>query len=71
MGINQATQQFYRLPQLKALLGVSSSTIWSWAKQGNFPKPIKLSANVTAWKASDVEAWVQARIEASQGKEAA
>ncbi len=71
MGLNQATQQFYRLPQVKTLLGVSSSTIWSWTKQGSFPKPIKLSANVTAWRASDIDAWALARIEASHGKEAA
>ncbi|MCB5184012.1 AlpA family phage regulatory protein [Methylobacillus gramineus] len=71
MGMNQAVQQFYRLPQLKVLLGVSGSTIWSWTKQGLFPKPIKLSTNVTAWKASDVDAWAQARIEASQSQEVA
>ena len=58
--------QFYRLPQLKAHLNVSSSSIWAWVKAGKFPKPIKLSENCTAWNAEDVEAWVQSRISASQ-----
>ena len=58
--------QFYRLPQLKARLNVSGSSIWAWVKAGKFPKPIKLSENCTACNASDVEAWAQSRIAASQ-----
>ena len=58
--------QFYRLPQLKARLNVSGSSIWAWVKAGKFPKPIKLSANTTAWNAADIEAWVQSRIDASR-----
>lgn len=58
--------QFYRLPTLKQRLGVSSSTIWSWIKQGKFPRGTKLSDNVTAWDASLVEAWAQSRIAASK-----
>lgn len=58
--------QFYRLPQLKARLNVSGSSIWAWVKAGRFPKPIKLSENCTAWNAADVEAWVQSRIAASK-----
>ena len=61
-----ATPQFYRLPQLKARLNVSGSSIWAWVKKGKFPKPVKLSENTTAWSAADVEAWAQSRIEASK-----
>lgn len=63
-----ATQQFYRLPQVKARLGVSGSSIWAWVKKGTFPAPIKLAENTTAWHISDIEAWEQSRISASQGK---
>ena len=58
--------QFYRLPTLKQRLGVSGSTIWNWIKQGKFPRGVKLSDNVTAWNAADIDAWAQARISASQ-----
>ena len=57
--------QFYRLPQLKARLNVSGSSIWAWVRAGKFPKPIKLSENTTAWNAVDVEAWSQSRIATS------
>jgi prophage regulatory protein len=59
------TAQFYRLSTLKQRLGVSGSTIWSWIKQGKFPRGIKISDNVTAWNAADVERWAAARITAS------
>lgn len=58
--------QLYRLPTLKQRLGVSGSTIWSWIKKGKFPRGIKISDNVTAWSAADVDAWVQSHIAASQ-----
>ena len=58
--------KFYRLPQVKACLGVSGSSIWAWVKKGTFPAPVRLSANCTAWNAADVEAWAQSRIAASQ-----
>ncbi len=63
---NFATQQFYRLPQLKARLGVSGSSIWAWVKKGSFPPPIKLAENTTAWHISDIESWEKARIDASK-----
>ena len=58
--------QFYRLPHLKQRLGVSGSTIWNWIKQGKFPRGHKLSENVTAWDAAEIEEWAQSRIAASQ-----
>ena len=58
--------QFYRLPQLKANLKVSGSSIWAWVKAGKFPKPVKLSPNCTAWSAQVVDAWAAERIASSQ-----
>jgi prophage regulatory protein len=58
--------QFYRLPQLKARLSVSGSSIWSWVQKGTFPKPIKLSERCTAWDAASVERWATERIAASR-----
>lgn len=62
---------FYRLPQLKARLGVSGSSIWLWVKKGTFPAPIKLAENTTAWRVEDIEKWANGRIEASQQLKAA
>jgi prophage regulatory protein len=61
--------QFYRLSQLKQQLSVSRSSIWSWVKEGTFPKPIKLGKNCTAWNAEDVHAWVEKRTLLSSREE--
>jgi len=60
--------KFYRLKQVREIAGgVAPSTIWGWVKRGEFPKPIKLSANCTAWDSADIEAWAQSRKAASKG----
>lgn len=64
------TPQFYRLPQLKARLGVSGSSIWAWVKKGTFPAPIKLAENTTAWHILDIEKWELSRITANHKNEA-
>lgn len=48
-------------PASRGILSVSEKTIWQWVKQGKFPKPIKLSANVTVWRLSDVTTWIEAK----------
>ena len=42
-----------RLWQVLALVPVSRSHWWAGVKDGRYPKPIKLSARVTVWRASD------------------
>ncbi|TCV85870.1 helix-turn-helix transcriptional regulator [Sulfurirhabdus autotrophica] len=59
----EITRKLLRINTLAAKLDVSTSTIWYWLKNGNFPKPIKLGANSTVWLESDIEAWLQSRIE--------
>ena len=44
----------YRLPKVLELVPVSASTWWAGVRDGRFPKPIRLSKRVTAWKASDI-----------------
>ncbi len=48
------------------LLGFSKSTLWRKAgdEGGEFPKPVKLSAGVTAFRVGDVRAWLKSRAQA-------
>lgn len=52
---------YIRLPVLKRLYGVSSATIWRGVKQGNIPKPNKLSERCTAWNVGQVRAALAAK----------
>lgn len=59
--------QFIRLPRVREIVGgVGASTIWNWVKRGEFPQPIKLSANTTAWDLREVDAWARQRIAATR-----
>lgn len=42
---------------LATRFGVAVQTIWHWSRIGHFPAPVKLSAGVTRWRLSDVEAF--------------
>jgi prophage regulatory protein len=35
----------------------SHATLWRKVRDGSFPRPLKLSAGVTAWRESDVLDW--------------
>lgn len=41
-------------PPIPPIIPVSSSTWWSWVKDGKAPSPLKLSARVTAWHSKDI-----------------
>lgn len=34
---------------------VSRVSIWRWAQQGVLPKPIRVGANCTRWRADEIE----------------
>jgi len=52
---------YQRRQQVEKLIQVSRPTLYRWIKQGKFPKPIRLGANMVRWKASDIEAWLTER----------
>lgn len=54
-----------RLPSILERVHVSRSLWWRWCKEGHAPKGIKLSARVTAWRESDIDAFVE-RLAAGQ-----
>lgn len=50
--------QFVRQPTvLHEWNPVSPATLWRQIKVGSFPKPLKLSQGVTAWRLADLIVW--------------
>ena len=47
--------RFIRLPEVLSRYPVSRSSWWRGISEGRYPKPYKLSANITAWLESDIE----------------
>jgi len=50
---------FLRLPKVLEIVPVSKSTWWAGVREGRYPKPVKLSANTTAWRAEDIRALIE------------
>ena len=38
---------------------VTAPTLWSWVRQGKFPKPRAISPNKTVWIEAEVDAWIR------------
>lgn len=48
-----------RAKDLLPFVGIGLSTLWKWSNEDKFPKPIKLSPTITAWKNEDVWVWLK------------
>jgi predicted DNA-binding transcriptional regulator AlpA len=54
---------FVRLKQILGPLGpipISKSTWWAGVAAGRFPKPVKISRNISAWRVEDIRALLRA-----------
>jgi len=48
-----------RRPGFPAPLPFSAATLWRKVAAGSFPKPLKLSPRVTAWRVADVRVFLK------------
>jgi prophage regulatory protein len=55
-----------RLPVVKARTGLSRSTIYLRVSEGTFPKPVSLGGRAVGWVESEIQQWLEQRIEASR-----
>lgn len=49
-----------RAAELTKLLGISSTSLWRWRQNGDFPQPIALGSRMVGWKVIDIESWLDA-----------
>lgn len=49
-------------PEYPAPLPFSAATLWRKVAAGTFPKPVKLSTRVTAWRVADVRDFLQGQV---------
>jgi prophage regulatory protein len=60
----QAATTLMRLPQVKAMTGLSKSTIYNQIASGDFPRQIQLGYRTVAWVEADIQDWIQGKIKA-------
>lgn len=49
---------FVRQPVLLNILGISRNTSWRRIEEGVYPRPIKISPRVSAWRVKDIRALI-------------
>ena len=57
------TNRLLRLPDVADRVGLKRSSIYRMIASDQFPSPLKISSQVSAWPESEIEAWIQARID--------
>jgi len=55
-----------RLPDVIERVGFSRSSIYAFVDNGTFPKPVKIGIRAVGWLDSDVEDWLNHKIEKSK-----
>ena len=55
-------ERFLRLSEVIERTGLSRSAIYMNISEGTFPQNINLGARSVAWLESEIDAWMQARI---------
>ena len=47
-----------RKPQVLAVTGFSSATLYREIGSGRFPKPVMITGTAVAWRLTDIERWM-------------
>jgi prophage regulatory protein len=64
--VPHAKERILRLAEVKVRTGLSRSTIYLNVSQGTFPRHISLGTRCIGWLESEIDAWIQARIQKSR-----
>lgn len=57
---------FLRLPEVKAITGLSKTSIYELIRNKDFPAPVRLGPRAVAWVKSEVRQWAVDRVNASR-----
>lgn len=45
---------YLNVVQVAQRYGVSTDTVWRWAREDDLPRPVRIGPNVTRWRLSDL-----------------
>lgn len=71
----QRMDSILRLPKVLEVTGLSKSTLYRMARDGDFPRPVRIASQLVGWRASLIQKWIESREEvgsptsASQGEQ--
>ena len=62
-------EKFLRLSAVRDRIPCSRATIYRLISEAKFPRPYPLGAGAVAWRESEIDAWIQARIDCALAAE--
>jgi prophage regulatory protein len=63
-------EKLLRLSEVRNRVPYSRATIYRLVAALQFPRPVNLGARAVAWRQSEIDAWIQSRIDGSAATEA-
>ncbi|UXN37026.1 AlpA family phage regulatory protein [Avibacterium paragallinarum] len=66
MSENQRKQRFISLEQVIDRTSLKKTTIYTLMARNEFPQSISISANRRAWLESEIEDWIESKINAQK-----
>jgi prophage regulatory protein len=57
---------FLRLPEVKAVTGLSKTSLYALIREESFPAPVRLGPRAVAWVRSEIRQWAAERVHASR-----
>jgi prophage regulatory protein len=59
--VSNVPLRLLRFGEVRQRTGLSRSTIWRMERSGMFPKRVKVSVNVVAWREDEVGEWIRSK----------
>lgn len=59
-------EKLMRLPAVMAVTGLGKTTIYALQRSGEFPAARRLTRRCVAWSSSEVQAWVESRLQVAK-----
>ena len=56
-------RRLLRRPEVLALTGLSTTSLYRRIREGTFPRPVRIGPNAVAWDSEAVEKWLEAARE--------
>jgi prophage regulatory protein len=66
MSTNLDDVTFLRLPEVKAITGLSKTSLYALIRDKSFPAPVRVGPRAVAWVRSEVRQWAVERVHASR-----
>lgn len=64
---DRAKDRILRIAEVMEAVGLSRSTIYHLASIGQFPRQVRIGLKAVGWRESEIQAWIESRMQAPEG----